>query len=157
MYFDKELGGNQMRAVIQRVTKAGVGVSGEEIAHIGPGILALVAIAPDDTRETLEWMAKKIVEMRIFDDDQDRLNLSLLDVGGELLVVSQFTLYGECGKGRRPSYSNAAPPAQAQELYDQFVDTLRRWVPGTQTGQFQASMEVTLVNSGPVTLIIDSR
>jgi D-aminoacyl-tRNA deacylase len=146
-----------MRAVIQRVTEAGVRVSGEEIARIGPGILALVAIAPDDTREALEWMAKKIVELRIFDDEDDRLNLSLLDVGGQLLIVSQFTLYGECGKGRRPSYSNAATPAQAQALYDQFVDIVRRWVPGAQTGQFQATMEVTLVNSGPVTLIIDSR
>jgi D-tyrosyl-tRNA(Tyr) deacylase len=146
-----------MRAVIQRVIEAGVRVSGEEIAHIGPGILALVAIAGHDSQETLEWMAKKIVELRIFDDDEGKLNLSLHDVGGQLLVVSQFTLYGDCSKGRRPSYSNAAPPAQAQALYHRFIESVRQWVPGVQTGQFQATMEVTLVNSGPVTLIIDSR
>ena len=146
-----------MRVVIQRVTKAGVTVAGAEIARIGPGILALVAIATGDTPEVLEWMARKIVELRIFDDADGRLNLSLLDVQGGLLLVSQFTLYGDCRKGRRPSYSDAAPQAVAQSLYERFVEIVRRWVPDVQTGQFQAEMEVELVNSGPVTLIIDSR
>lgn len=146
-----------MRAVIQRVTRASVTVAGAEIARIGNGILALVAIAGDDSQEVLEWMARKIVELRIFDDAEGRLNLSLLDVRGQLLLVSQFTLYGDCRKGRRPSYSGAAPPAQAQALYDRFVQIVRRWVPDVQTGQFQAAMEVDLVNSGPVTLILDSR
>jgi D-aminoacyl-tRNA deacylase len=145
-----------MRAVIQRVTSASVSVAGGEIARIGSGILALIAVAADDTQDVLEWMAKKIVELRVFDDAEGRLNLSLLDVHGQLLLVSQFTLYGDCRKGRRPSYSDAAPPARAQELYDRFVQVVRQRVPDAKTGQFQATMEVELVNSGPVTLIIDS-
>jgi D-aminoacyl-tRNA deacylase len=145
-----------MRVVVQRVTRAGVKVGGSEIAHIGQGILALVAMAADDSADVLEWMAKKIVELRIFDDADGRLNLSLLDVGGQVLIVSQFTLYGDCRKGRRPSYSDAAPPAQAQALYERFIDIVRRRIPDAKTGIFQAEMEVELVNSGPVTLIIDS-
>ncbi len=145
-----------MRVVVQRVTRASVKVSGSGIADIGPGILALVAIAAGDSEDVLEWMARKIVELRIFDDADGRLNLSLMDVGGQILLVSQFTLYGDCRKGRRPSYSDAAPPAQAQALYGKFVDMVRRHVPGAKTGVFQAEMEVELVNSGPVTLIIDS-
>ncbi len=146
-----------MRTVLQRVDWAAVSVSGVEIARIGKGILALVGIARDDSREDMEWTAKKISELRIFDDAEGRLNLSLLDVGGQLLVVSQFTLYGDCRKGRRPSYSDAAPPAEAEEMYRQFVDLTRRIVPGVQSGQFQAMMDVSLQNSGPVTLILDSR
>jgi len=145
-----------MRAVIQRVQRASVKVEDTEIARIGRGILALVAIERGDVPGDLEWMAKKIVELRIFDDDKGRLNRSLLEVGGQLLLVSQFTLYGDCRKGRRPSYSDAAPPALAQELYQSFVSLVRRQVPDVQSGQFQASMEVELVNSGPVTLIIDT-
>ena len=102
-------------------------------------------------------MAKKIVELRIFDDAEGKLNLSLMDIGGQLLLVSQFTLYGDCRKGRRPSYSDAAPPAEAERLYHEFVDTVRRLVPDVQTGQFQAMMDVSLTNSGPVTLILDTR
>jgi D-tyrosyl-tRNA(Tyr) deacylase len=146
-----------MRAVIQRVERASVTTAGKEIARIGKGMLALVAIAGEDSQRDLEWMGKKIVELRIFDDMAGRLNLSLRDVGGQLLLVSQFTLLGDCRKGRRPSYSDAAPPAKAQALYDAFVDIARQWVPDVQSGQFQATMEVELVNSGPVTLIIDSR
>lgn len=145
-----------MRAVVQRVEHAGVTVAGTRIAHIGRGILALVAIAKEDSQVDLEWMAKKIVEMRIFDDADGRLNESLLGVRGQLLLVSQFTLYGDCRKGRRPSYTDAAQPEAAQALYDAFVRIAREWVPDVQTGQFQAIMEVELVNSGPVTLIIDS-
>lgn len=145
-----------MRAVIQRVERASVAIGGTEIARIGRGILALVAIERRDLQGDLEWMAKKIVELRIFDDDEGHLNRSLLEVGGQLLLVSQFTLYGDCRKGRRPSYSDAAPPAQAQELYQSFVSLARRYVPDVQSGQFQASMEVELINSGPVTLILDT-
>ncbi len=145
-----------MRTVIQRVDRASVTVADRKIADIGKGILGLVAIAPEDRPEDLEWMAKKIVELRIFDDEAGRLNRSLLEVGGQLLLVSQFTLYGDCRKGRRPSYSHAAPPAQAEQLYADFVEACRRHVPDVQSGQFQASMDVELVNSGPVTLIIDT-
>ena len=145
-----------MRAVIQRVDRARVVVDGKEISSIGKGILALVAIAREDVRADLEWVARKIAELRIFDDAGGKLNLSLKDVDGELLIVSQFTLYGDCRKGRRPSYSDAAPPDQAQALYDDFVRIARQWVVGAQSGQFQAVMQVELLNSGPVTLIIES-
>ncbi len=146
-----------MRAVIQRVTRASVSVAGTEVARIGNGLLVLVAFASDDSEEALEWMARKIAELRIFDDTAGKLNLSLLDVHGQILIVSQFTLYGDCRKGRRPSYSDAAPPVQAQTLYNRFVQIVQRWVPDAQGGRFQAEMEVELVNSGPVTLIVDSR
>jgi D-aminoacyl-tRNA deacylase len=146
-----------MRAVVQRVKWASVTVEGAEIARIGEGILALVAIAREDSRTDLEWMAKKIVELRIFDDAEGKLNLGLRDIGGQLLLVSQFTLYGDCRKGRRPSYTDAAPPAEAQRLYQEFVAVVRQWVPNVQSGQFQASMDVSLTNAGPVTLILDSQ
>ena len=145
-----------MRAVVQRVSQAEVVVEGESIARIGKGILALVAISRQDTEKELRWMAKKIVELRIFDDREGKLNLSLQDVQGQLLVVSQFTLYGDCKKGRRPSYIQAAPPEEAEKRYHQFVSIVRQLIPDVQTGQFQATMEVTLTNSGPVTLILSS-
>jgi D-aminoacyl-tRNA deacylase len=146
-----------MRAVLQRVDNAVVAVDGEEIARIGRGILALVAISRDDTREDLTWMARKIVELRIFDDSGGKLNLSLQEISGQLLIVSQFTLYGDCRKGRRPSYSDAAPPGEAEKLYAEFVETARQLVPDVQSGKFQAMMDVSLTNSGPVTLLLDSR
>jgi D-aminoacyl-tRNA deacylase len=145
-----------MKAVVQRVRKAEVAIGGESVGRIEKGILALVAISRQDTEKELLWMARKIVELRIFDDSDGKLNLSLQDVHGQLLVVSQFTLYGDCKKGRRPSYIDAAPPAEAEKLYDQFVSIVRQFVPDVQTGKFQASMEVTLTNSGPVTLILES-
>ena len=145
-----------MKAVIQRVSKAEVVVGGQSVGRIGEGILALVAISRNDTEEDLLWMARKIVELRIFDDSEGKLNLSLQDVNGQLLVVSQFTLYGDCRKGRRPSYIEAAPPAEAEKLYQRFVSIIRQFVPDVQTGQFQAMMEVTLTNSGPVTLILEN-
>ncbi|NLT65462.1 MAG: D-tyrosyl-tRNA(Tyr) deacylase [Acidobacteria bacterium] len=144
-----------MRAVVQRVSEAEVTVAGVSVGRIGEGILALVAISRTDTEEDLEWMARKIIELRIFDDQEGKLNLSLLDKKGELLIVSQFTLYGDCRKGRRPSYTDAAPPEQAERLYEKFVEIVRRTLPGVQTGRFQASMDVRLTNSGPVTLIIE--
>jgi D-tyrosyl-tRNA(Tyr) deacylase len=145
-----------MRAVLQRVRQASVSVEGVEIAHIGKGLLALVAISRQDSPADMEWMARKIVELRIFDDGEGKLNLSLLDIRGQLLLVSQFTLYGDCRKGRRPSYTDAAAPAEARKLYEEFVNITRRWMPEVQSGQFQATMEVSLINSGPVTLILDS-
>lgn len=145
-----------MRAVIQRVDYAAVSVGGIEIARIGRGLLALVGFHLNDSRGDLEWMAKKLAELRIFNDHEGKLNLSLLDVDGELLLVSQFTLYGNCRRGRRPSYSDAAPPAKAQKLYEQFFHIAKGWIPETQSGQFQAMMDVSLLNAGPVTLILDS-
>jgi D-tyrosyl-tRNA(Tyr) deacylase len=146
-----------MRAVVQRVSQAEVTIAGTSVARIGAGILALVAISLRDTDKDLLWMARKIVELRIFNDSQGKLNLSLQDIHGQLLVVSQFTLYGDCKKGRRPSYTEAAPPSEAEKLYQEFISIIRRLVPDAQTGQFQAAMEVALINSGPVTLILDSR
>jgi D-tyrosyl-tRNA(Tyr) deacylase len=145
-----------MRTVVQRVSRAEVLIDDVAVARIGEGILVLVAISQQDSEKDLEWMAKKIVELRIFDDDQGKLNLGLQDIRGELLVVSQFTLYGDCKKGRRPSYSEAASPQQAERLYNQFIEMVRRSVPDVQTGRFQAMMELNLTNSGPVTLILDS-
>jgi D-tyrosyl-tRNA(Tyr) deacylase len=146
-----------MRTVLQRVTRAEVAVDGTSVARIGKGILALVAISREDTVKDLNWMARKIVELRIFNDSRGKLNLSLEDAKGELLVVSQFTLYGDCRKGRRPSYSDAAPPAEAERMYEEFVAIVRRTLPGVQTGKFQAMMDVSLTNDGPITLILDSR
>jgi D-aminoacyl-tRNA deacylase len=145
-----------MKAVVQRVSRAEVVVGGQCVGRIGEGILALVAVSRNDTDKDLLWMARKIVELRIFDDSEGKLNLSLQDVKGQLLVVSQFTLYGDCRKGRRPSYIEAAPPAEAEKLYQRFVSIMRQFVPDVQTGQFQAMMEVTLTNSGPVTLILEN-
>lgn len=145
-----------MRAVVQRVRDAAVTVDGVQIAKIGRGLVALVAISREDSTRDLEWMAKKIVELRIFDDSAGKLNLGLLETAGELLIVSQFTLYGDCRKGRRPSYIEAAPPAEAQKLYDEFVRIAAQLVPTIQSGKFQATMDVALTNAGPVTLILDS-
>jgi D-aminoacyl-tRNA deacylase len=145
-----------MRAVVQRVSKAEVVIEGSSAARIGDGILALVAISRQDMDKDILWMAKKIVELRIFSDSEGKMNRSLLDTHGQLLVVSQFTLYGDCRKGRRPSYTDAAPPEDAERLYREFVAIVRRMAPDVQTGQFQATMQVTLTNSGPVTLILDS-
>jgi D-tyrosyl-tRNA(Tyr) deacylase len=145
-----------MRAVIQRVKNASIRVDGTTIAQIGRGLLALVAIAREDTRENLIWTARKILDTRMFDDDEGKLNLSLQDINGELLLVSQFTLYGDCRKGRRPSYIEAAPPAEAEKLYNEFVQIVRQMKPEVKTGKFQAVMEVSLINSGPVTIILDT-
>jgi D-tyrosyl-tRNA(Tyr) deacylase len=146
-----------MRTIVQRVSQAEVVIGGASVARIGNGILALVAVSRQDTEKDLLWMARKIVELRIFDDHQGKLNLSLQDIHGQLLVVSQFTLFGDCKKGRRPSYTEAAPPSEAEKLYQEFMAIVRQFVPDAQTGQFQAMMEVHLVNDGPVTLILDSR
>jgi len=145
-----------MRIVIQRVSQAKVTVEGKEVGAIGPGLCLFLGVAKGDTEEDSTYLAQKSVELRIFEDDEGKFNRTLLDVGGEILVVSQFTLYGDCTKGRRPSFSHAASPEDAERLYQQFVQKLRDRGLNVATGQFQAKMEVSLVNSGPVTFIIDS-
>jgi len=145
-----------MRAVVQRVAKANVSVDGKIVAAIGHGMLVLLAAAGSDGPEQVRWMAEKIAGLRIFSDDQGKMNLSLDQVRGEMLIVSQFTLYGDCRKGKRPSYAGAAPPDQAQALYCDFIDEIRKRGIPTQEGIFGAMMMVELVNDGPVTLIVDS-
>lgn len=132
-------------------------VGAETVGRIGRGSLVLLGIAGNDSREDADYLAKKIIELRIFEDAQGKMNLSLADIGGELLVVSQFTLYGDCRKGRRPSYSEAAPQEMALELYQHFLAQARRLCPKVEAGVFQAMMEVELVNDGPVTLLLDSK
>ncbi len=145
-----------MRAVLQRVSQAKVEVDAAVTGAIGPGLVVFLAIHGDDTAKDLVWMADKILHLRIFEDDQGLMNHSLLDIRGELLIVSQFTLYGDCRKGRRPSWNAAAPPEKARQLYNDFIDEcLRRGIP-TQSGVFQAMMQVSLTNSGPVTILLDS-
>ena len=143
-----------MRAVIQRVSKARVSVDDEVVGSIDAGLLILLGINHEDGLPEISYLAEKISHLRIFDDEQGRMNLSLRDVKGEALVVSQFTLYGDCRKGRRPSYGQAAPPEKAREIYDLFCRKLARYVP-VATGRFQAMMEVSLVNDGPVTLVLE--
>jgi len=145
-----------MRAVVQRAARASVTANGITTGTIGPGLVILLGIHPEDTDREIRWMADKIVNLRIFEDEAGKMNRSLVDTGGEMLIVSQFTLYGDCRKGRRPGYSTAAPPEIAEPLYQMFVAEVERQGIGTATGVFQASMQVELVNDGPVTLLIDS-
>ena len=145
-----------MRAVIQRVTQASVSVSGEVVGQIGRGVVVLVGVTHGDTHEQADWLAEKIASLRIFEDAEGKMNLGLLDVGGAALVVSQFTLYADARKGRRPSFTDAAPSGDAEKLYDYFVDAARKRGLQVATGIFQALMEVELVNSGPVTILLDT-
>ncbi|MBP1723636.1 MAG: D-tyrosyl-tRNA(Tyr) deacylase [Deltaproteobacteria bacterium] len=145
-----------MRAVLQRVSRATVRVNGQTSGEIGPGLLILLAVGQGDTSKEADYLLDKIVNLRIFEDAEGKMNLSLLDVGGELLVISQFTLYADCRKGRRPSFTDAGPPGEAQKLYDYFVAAARTRGVKVATGIFQAVMEVELVNSGPVTILLDS-
>jgi len=146
-----------MRAVLQRVKSASVTVDGKTAGEIGPGILALIGIHRDDTQRDIDWMTDKIVNLRIFETEEGRLDKSLLDTGGGLLLVSQFTLYGDCTRGRRPSFSDAMAADPAREFFNLFVGKAREKARKVETGIFQASMEVALINDGPVTLVIDSR
>lgn len=146
-----------MRAVIQRVTSASVTVGGELVSEIGEGLLIFLGIAHDDTEAELDYIANKVINLRIFEDSEGKMNRSLLETGGAALVVSQFTLYGDCRKGRRPSFIDAARPEQAKALYEQFIDVLAAQHIPTQGGTFQAMMDVQLVNDGPVTILLDSR
>ena len=145
-----------MRAVVQRVSEARVAIDGEVVGEIGHGLLVLLGITHGDTPEQAEWLADKIVGLRVFRDDEDKMNRSVADVGGGVLVVSQFTLYGDCRKGRRPSFVGAAPPELAEKLYGGFVEAVKAQGVPTATGRFGAMMQVELVNDGPVTLILDT-
>lgn len=145
-----------MRLLIQRVSRAQVEIGGSAISSIGRGLLVLVGITHSDTSELIPKLCKKLVELRIFNDGQDKMNLSVRDIGGELLVVSQFTLYADCRRGRRPDFLQAAQPDQAAALYDEVVRTLSEYDLPVKTGVFAADMQVSLVNDGPVTLLLDS-
>lgn len=144
-----------MRCVIQRSGPARVSVDGREIGAIERGLVVLAAFAPMDTDAELEWMARKLPELRIFEDAGGKMNLSLRESGGGILLVSQFTLYGDCRKGNRPSFTGSAPPAQAEAMYEKFGGILRRHWPAVSEGEFGAMMDVQLTNQGPVTVIID--
>lgn len=146
-----------MRAVLQRVTRASVRVEGETVGEIGHGLVVLLGIAHDDTLQDIEYLVEKIAGLRIFEDADERMNLSLTDVGGALLVVSQFTLYGDARRGRRPSWSDAAQPEVAEPLYESFIWEAREKMGRVETGSFRRMMEVELVNDGPVTILLDSR
>ena len=144
-----------MRAVIQRVRRGSVTVEGKELARIGQGLVVLLGIGPKDTEETAQAMTYKISRMRIFEDDQGKMNLSVLDVGGEVIVVSQFTLYANTKKGHRPSFILSAPPEMASPLVDRFVELMREQGVPTQTGEFGAHMLVDIENDGPVTIWLE--
>lgn len=146
-----------MRAVVQRVSEARVTVEGKIIGEIGEGVVVLLGIGIDDTQRDVEYLAEKIVNLRIFEDKSSKMNLSLLDVEGHLLVISQFTLYGDCRNGRRPSYDKAARPEIANQLYKSFIDYCKKYDINVATGKFQAMMSVDIHNEGPVTLILDSK
>ena len=145
-----------MRVVIQRVKNAHVDVAGETVGAIGIGLLVLVGVTSTDDAKDAEYLADKITHLRIFPDDVRRMNRNVIQAQGGLLVISQFTLYGDCRKGRRPSFDDAAPPEQAKKLYEYFVQRLRLSNTSVETGVFQAEMEVNLVNDGPVTFVLDS-
>ncbi|MBS5788549.1 MAG: D-tyrosyl-tRNA(Tyr) deacylase [Clostridioides difficile] len=145
-----------MRSVVQRVSSSSVTVDGGMIGKIDKGLMVLLGVTHDDTSKDVDYMIDKILNLRIFEDEEDKMNLSLKDVGGELLVVSQFTLYGDCRKGRRPSFTNAARPDQADKLYEEFVAKAKAQGLNVGTGQFGAHMMVDLTNDGPVTILLDS-
>ena len=146
-----------MRAVVQRVKKSSVNVDNQIIGRIDKGLLVLLGVAKGDTPSDADYLAHKIVNLRIFEDDDAKMNRSLLSIGGKMLVVSQFTLLGDCRKGRRPSFAAAASPQKAAELYEYFVQQVRRLGISVETGRFQTTMEVALINDGPVTLVLESR
>ena len=145
-----------MRAVLQRVSRAKVSVDNKIVGEIEKGILVLLGISREDSETEANYLLEKILNLRIFEDSDDKMNLSLLDIGGELLVVSQFTLYGDARKGRRPSYIKAAAPETADKIYRFFVNEAKNKVKKVATGQFQAMMQVELINDGPVTILLDS-
>ena len=147
-----------MRAVIQRASRAAVGVQGEIVGEIGAGMLILLGVEAGDTDADLSWLVSRVARVRIFDDENGKMNLSVRDIGGNALVVSQFTLFGSMKKGSRPSYNRAAVPAEAIPLYEKFVEELSAAIEKpVETGRFGAMMEVSLVNDGPVTILLDSR
>ena len=145
-----------MRAVVQRVSRAKVSVGDEVTGEIGSGLLVLLGISVRDTEKDAFYLVDKVLNLRVFEDGEEKMNLSLLDIKGELLVVSQFTLYGDVTRGRRPSFIDAAPPERANHLYEVFVAESGKQIKNVQTGRFQAMMDVELVNDGPVTILLDS-
>ena len=145
-----------MRVVLQRVMEARVDVAGATVGSISTGLLILIGVTATDTQQDADYLADKVINLRIFPDGEHRMNRSIMEVGGSLLVVSQFTLYGDCRKGRRPSFDRAAPPEQARRLYEYFIERLTSRNIIVQTGVFQAEMQIHLVNDGPVTFILDS-
>jgi len=145
-----------MRVVLQRVTEASVEVEGKIIGKINNGLLVLLGIHVDDNIKELEWMVNKVIGLRIFEDENGKMNKSLTDIEGELLIVSQFTLYGDCEKGRRPGFTDAARPEKAIPMYEEFIDRCKNLGVRVETGEFGADMKVKLLNDGPVTLVIDS-
>ena len=146
-----------MRAVVQRVSKSSVTVDENTVGEIGKGLMVLLGVEHEDDNNDVNWLVDKIINLRIFEDEEGKMNKSLLDVGGDLLAVSQFTLMGDCRKGRRPSFSNAARPERANNLYEDFVSLARDKGVKVETGQFQAHMMVDILNDGPVTLLVDSK
>ncbi|MBE6015385.1 MAG: D-tyrosyl-tRNA(Tyr) deacylase [Lachnospiraceae bacterium] len=145
-----------MRFVIQRVKESSVTVDGNVLGSIGKGFMVLIGVSEDDTKEVADKMIKKLIGMRIFQDENDKTNLSLADVGGELLLISQFTLYADCRKGNRPSFIHAGGPDMANELYEYIIAECKKHVPKVERGEFGADMKVSLVNDGPFTVILDS-
>ena len=146
-----------MRAVVQRVTNADVKIDGRVNGKIDDGLLVLLGVGNGDTEEDMKYIADKIIKLRIFSDENDEINLSLEDVGGSMLVISQFTLYGDCSHGRRPYFGNAMEPVSANEMYEKFVAYIREQGIHTETGEFGADMKVSLTNDGPVTIILESK
>ena len=146
-----------MKSVIQRVTSANVVVNSKLVGEIGRGILVLLGVEKGDSEVQADWLVEKIVNLRIFEDQNGKMNLSVQDLGGSLLVVSQFTIAGNCDKGRRPSFDSAAPPEEGKRLYEYFVESVRRSGLAVATGIFQADMQVSLVNDGPVTFVLERR
>lgn len=146
-----------IRAVVQRVKRARVTVEGQEVGAIGPGLLVFLGVARGDDERDVAYIADKVANLRIFADGEGKMNLSIRDTGGEVLAVSQFTLYGDCRKGRRPSFTEAAPPELARKLYEEFIASLKNYGINVNSGRFQAEMIVSLENDGPVTMLLDSR
>ncbi|HSA93490.1 MAG TPA: D-aminoacyl-tRNA deacylase [Terriglobales bacterium] len=145
-----------MRAVVQRVKQASVAVNGEVVGSIGAGLLVFVGVAREDTEAAADYLADKVAGLRVFEDGEGKMNRAVGESGGAVLVVSQFTLYGDVRRGKRPSFDRAAPPAEARRLYEYFVERLRAFGLRCETGRFQEMMDVTLVNDGPVTILLDS-
>lgn len=145
-----------MRSVVQRVSRAAVRVDGETVGQIGKGFLVFLGVGTEDSSQDLDWMVDKIIALRVFKDEEGKMNRSILEEKGEILLVSQFTLYGDCRKGRRPSFSAAAPPQKAKALYDEAAAKIAARGISVATGIFQADMKIDLVNDGPVTLLLDS-